>query len=84
MADTIEELGWRDLAAGLERLLSNERFDDLDAVLRTSLIVHNLVERGEQMKPCPTCGTQRVDFHFWRVTAAGRLIVAAGREQAND
>lgn len=36
-----------------------------------------LVERCEIQKPCASCGTPRIDYTFWRITAAGQACLAA-------
>jgi hypothetical protein len=51
------------------------------------LISYNLIERREVQKACQCCGTPRLDYSFFRITPAGRLILAMDakrQEQEGD
>lgn len=39
-------------------------------------VVAGLIEHREIKKPCPTCGTDRHDHGFFRITTAGRYFLA--------
>ncbi len=72
---------WRDCAAMLQSILSGARPEDQEQSVVMEAIGSNLLAREEHQKPCPTCGKPKHDFSYWRVTAAGRLLVKALEEQ---
>jgi hypothetical protein len=68
---------WRECAQMLVAVAGGARPDDQPRDLMVEAIGSNLIRREEQEKPCRTCGKPRHDFSFWRITAAGRLLIAA-------
>ena len=68
---------WRDCAVMLDAVLKGAKPEDQDAAVMMEAVGSSLIMREEQQKPCPTCGKPKHDFSYWRVTAAGRLLVAA-------
>jgi hypothetical protein len=68
---------WRECAVVLRDVLAGSRFEDCDQRMAYELIGSNLIERREQEKPCPACGKPKLDFAYWRVSSAGRMLVAA-------
>jgi len=73
---------WSALASVVSDILTGKRADDLNRDEVTMALAYGLIESREQTKPCPTCGTAKFDFRFWRVTGAGRLLVQAQGELA--
>lgn len=68
---------WKAMALIVRAVLDGKKVDDLDREGVTTAVAHGLIESCEQQKPCPTCGTPKFDYRFWRVTAAGRLLADA-------
>ncbi len=71
------EFEWKTAAGVVKSLLDGKRVDDLDRDDVMAALAHGLIESQEQTKPCPTCGTPKFDFRFWRATVAGRMLVEA-------
>lgn len=59
---------------GLRNFPSNAKPEDSEATFL--LIAYGLIERQEVKKPCRTCGTSLLDYSYFRITAAGRCVLA--------
>lgn len=71
------DFGWREHAEVLREILAGKKPEELERDVVESLISHSLLSREEVKKPCPTCGTPKHDYGYWKIPAAGRLLVAA-------
>lgn len=78
---------WRECAAALADFLANGRATDArfteDERIAYALIGANLIRREEVEKRCSCCGKPKLDYSYWKVTAAGRMLVDAYREQVS-
>lgn len=72
-----EEIGWQAHAEALREILSGKKPEELDSGVVNSLIAHRLLTREDVTMPCRTCGTERPYYSYWKVYAAGRLLVKA-------
>lgn len=78
MADTTN---WRDLVAVLRSVTPSGKLpENGDSNASMTAVLANLLERREQTRPCPTCGTERPAHFYWRITEAGRLLMEAADE----
>lgn len=82
MAYTIDNQGttWVECASVLAAIIGGARPEDQKQRVMTAAIAANLITSEEQEKACPSCGKPKFDFRYWRVTAAGRLLVNAFEE----
>lgn len=70
---------WQQCADVLREMQGGRKFDKdwVGEDVAYTLIGASLISHEEQHKHCPTCGTPRLDFSYWRITAAGRMLVEA-------
>ena len=50
---------------------------DLTDPISVKLREYGLIEERHTKKHCPTCGTERPDYHWYAITPAGRIFMAA-------
>ena len=72
-----EQFLWRPLAEMLAAVRSGAKFEDQDKRLAVLAIAYNLIQSEEVKKPCKCCGAPRHDYSYFKITGAGRLLIAA-------
>jgi hypothetical protein len=72
----IKPVGHREMHAAL-LLVNRNRGRELDGLMKMTLQANGLIEDAVQTKACKTCGTPRPDFHYLKITPAGRCFMGA-------
>jgi len=74
MSDIEPEL-LADIIAFLRDFPSNGKPADTDAYWGAR--VAGLIEEKEITKPCKNCGTPLTDYRYWKISAAGKVLLQA-------
>jgi hypothetical protein len=52
-----------------------------NVMLRTALQALGFIEEKTQMKSCKSCGTPRPDWTYYKITPAGKILLAVAAQR---